>query len=88
MSVTVLTDSFCKLRYPDDSFPLLVPLGPPEQFVVFNIQKALCPTAYKAGLELWREEEGRGISSMLLRKRRMFLNISLLEGQWLRLFFK
>lgn len=38
---------------------MLVPLGPPEWFAVLNIQKTLCPTAYKAGLEFWRKEEGR-----------------------------
>lgn len=57
--VSVLTGSFCKLHYPDDSFHMLVPLGPPEWFAVLSIQKTLCPTAYKAGLEFWRKEEGR-----------------------------
>ena len=67
MPVTALAGSFCKLCYSADFFHLLVPFRPPKQFAVLNIQKVLCPTAYKAGLEFRREEEGRGISNMILR---------------------
>lgn len=82
-SLAVSVDS----RYPDGSFHLLVPSGLPKQSAGLNLQRVLCPAAYKAELEFWREKEGRSISNIILRTFGVLLNTSLLKRQQ-KLFLK